>query len=334
MTATTSFRDGSAGGGGGGEQRSGSAVVDEQGQEQGQGGGALNRERKRDDGFPFPLTEEPGHRQERLAARGIGSRIGTGKGNDRSTGVSQNGHRAQGNGGDGNGTSLDNNDKGQQPLLQQSSSGTSNSKDLYGHNHNHMSLVSDPPSSNDTDTDFYSASDTDTQSSTDSSDSEEDRRISTELHREVFFSAVGEEEGYELTSTNTKKKSTRKSKRKGRKGNRKRGTSKFPDLDDGLLDSGRRGRRQRQRGVSVSTAASGKSFRKKLRYTPEEERAVVKKFDRKLVLFVALLYMLSFLDRSSEFWLSVVLGFDERLSYAFGIVYFHKLPFPGLFSHG
>lgn len=34
-------------------------------------------------------------------------------------------------------------------------------------------------------------------------------------------------------------------------------------------------------------------------YTPEEEAAVVKKFDRKLVLFVALLYMFSFLDRSS-----------------------------------
>lgn len=34
-------------------------------------------------------------------------------------------------------------------------------------------------------------------------------------------------------------------------------------------------------------------------YTPDEERAVVRKFDRKLVLFVALLYMLSFLDRSS-----------------------------------
>lgn len=34
-------------------------------------------------------------------------------------------------------------------------------------------------------------------------------------------------------------------------------------------------------------------------YTPEEERAVVRKFDRKLVVFVALLYMLSFLDRSS-----------------------------------
>lgn len=35
-------------------------------------------------------------------------------------------------------------------------------------------------------------------------------------------------------------------------------------------------------------------------YTPAEERAVVKKFDRRLVLFIALLYMLSFLDRSSK----------------------------------
>ncbi|KAF5872191.1 putative major facilitator superfamily transporter protein [Botrytis fragariae] len=34
-------------------------------------------------------------------------------------------------------------------------------------------------------------------------------------------------------------------------------------------------------------------------YTPDEERIVVRKFDRKLVVFVALLYMLSFLDRSN-----------------------------------
>lgn len=118
--------------------------------------------------------------------------------------------------------------------------------------------------------------DSDTDSESDTTDSEEDRRISTELHREVFFSAVGEEEAYELTSTKKKLKGKRK------KGNRRRGTSKFPDLDD----------------ESVSTTTSGKSFQ--LRYTPDEERAVVKKFDRKLVLFVALLYMLSFLDRSSE----------------------------------
>jgi len=36
-------------------------------------------------------------------------------------------------------------------------------------------------------------------------------------------------------------------------------------------------------------------------YTAEEEQAVVRKFDRRLVVFVAVLYMLSFLDRSSMF---------------------------------
>lgn len=36
-------------------------------------------------------------------------------------------------------------------------------------------------------------------------------------------------------------------------------------------------------------------------YTPDESRAVVRKFDRRLVLFVALLYLLSFLDRSSRY---------------------------------
>jgi hypothetical protein len=35
-------------------------------------------------------------------------------------------------------------------------------------------------------------------------------------------------------------------------------------------------------------------------YTPDEDRAVLKKLDRKLVAFMALLYSLSFLDRSSE----------------------------------
>ena len=37
------------------------------------------------------------------------------------------------------------------------------------------------------------------------------------------------------------------------------------------------------------------------RYTREEEQQVIKKFDRRLVLFMALLYLLSFLDRSSEY---------------------------------
>lgn len=34
-------------------------------------------------------------------------------------------------------------------------------------------------------------------------------------------------------------------------------------------------------------------------YTENEETAIIKKFDRKLVLFLAFLYLLSFLDRSS-----------------------------------
>ena len=58
--------------------------------------------------------------------------------------------------------------------------------------------------------------------------------------------------------------------------------------ENGYTASGRR------RAASVSTVQSYQL------YTPDEERAVVRKFDRKLVLFVALLYMLSFLDRSSK----------------------------------
>lgn len=37
-------------------------------------------------------------------------------------------------------------------------------------------------------------------------------------------------------------------------------------------------------------------------YTPDEDREVLKKLDRRLVGFMALLYCLSFLDRSSEFF--------------------------------
>ncbi len=47
------------------------------------------------------------------------------------------------------------------------------------------------------------------------------------------------------------------------------------------------------------SASTTQSF---MLYTPDEERAVIKKFDRRLVLFVAFLYMLSFLDRSSTYF--------------------------------
>ena len=67
------------------------------------------------------------------------------------------------------------------------------------------------------------------------------------------------------------------------------------DVDmDSDEDSYRDETRRRRRG-SFSTVQSYQL------YTPDEERTVVRKFDRKLVVFVALLYMLSFLDRSSIF---------------------------------
>ncbi|TVY13436.1 putative ABC transporter ATP-binding protein [Lachnellula arida] len=65
-------------------------------------------------------------------------------------------------------------------------------------------------------------------------------------------------------------------------------------------DSGQR------RRASVSTTQSYQL------YTPDEERAVVRKFDRKLVLFVALLYMLSFLDRSSIYPLPPPIQSQQR----------------------
>ncbi|KAK7754082.1 hypothetical protein SLS62_003928 [Diatrype stigma] len=61
---------------------------------------------------------------------------------------------------------------------------------------------------------------------------------------------------------------------------------------EGRTTGGRRSR-SRDRGVSASSVASFEL------YTPDEERAVVRKFDRRLVLFLSLCYMLSFLDRSN-----------------------------------
>lgn len=68
-----------------------------------------------------------------------------------------------------------------------------------------------------------------------------------------------------------------------------------PDESDNSAtenDEARTGLTDERRGSASTTL----SFQL---YTPDEEQAVVRKFDRRLVLFVALLYMLSFLDRSS-----------------------------------
>ena len=67
-------------------------------------------------------------------------------------------------------------------------------------------------------------------------------------------------------------------------------SQRSPDSDDDGDDEIRKPRRRRSDGTEQSFVL----------YTPDEEQAVIKKFDRRLVLFIALLYMLSFLDRSSR----------------------------------
>ena len=62
------------------------------------------------------------------------------------------------------------------------------------------------------------------------------------------------------------------------------------------LDSDRDDASDKPTSYKKDTTASSKTLRS---YTREEEAAVIKTFDRRLVLFIALLYMLSFLDRSS-----------------------------------
>ena len=62
-------------------------------------------------------------------------------------------------------------------------------------------------------------------------------------------------------------------------------------------------------------------------YTPDEERSVIHRFDRRLVLFVALLYMLSFLDRSSTLKSTVSMRRADRGQI---LVTPKSLAFPGI----
>jgi hypothetical protein len=64
------------------------------------------------------------------------------------------------------------------------------------------------------------------------------------------------------------------------------GTKDEVEEDDDTLPTARR--------ASIDSAQSYEL------YTPDEDRSVLKKLDRRLVAFMALLYCLSFLDRSSE----------------------------------
>ena len=76
--------------------------------------------------------------------------------------------------------------------------------------------------------------------------------------------------------------------------------SSSPDLSPELEDCNSDERRISP-GVHTSTIASASALQNVMLYTPDEEQSIIRKFDRRLVLFVALLYMLSFLDRSSMF---------------------------------
>jgi hypothetical protein len=94
----------------------------------------------------------------------------------------------------------------------------------------------------------------------------------------------------------------------------------YSDDEDARGDDGasRKGGERWGAGTSKSTRRPSDSTVASSRlYTPEEEEAVVRKFDRRLVVFLAFCYMLSFVDRSSGFSFS---------SYPF--IFFHPRPFP------
>lgn len=74
---------------------------------------------------------------------------------------------------------------------------------------------------------------------------------------------------------------------------------KFVRVSDGYDEEGYdseleyKTRHRLRRQMSIGAGANAE-------YTAEEEKEVVKRLDKRLVLFLALLYMLSFLDRSSS----------------------------------
>ena len=76
------------------------------------------------------------------------------------------------------------------------------------------------------------------------------------------------------------------------------GSAFDPEFEDSYSDE-----EEKSLGFPRSRRSSASTLQSSMLYTPDEERSVIRKFDRRLVLFLALLYMLSFLDRSSKiFW--------------------------------
>jgi len=79
--------------------------------------------------------------------------------------------------------------------------------------------------------------------------------------------------------------------------------SRGPEMESDLEFEGWESDQEKTTESLRSRRPSSSTVQSFMLYTPDEERSVVKKFDRRLVLFVALLYMLSFLDRSSRYTL-------------------------------
>ncbi|OAR01791.1 hypothetical protein LLEC1_06991, partial [Akanthomyces lecanii] len=104
-------------------------------------------------------------------------------------------------------------------------------------------------------------------------DEDDDNEEAVDLQSEV-----GGAEAYEL---------------RGMRGSLSPGPGPRPGSSQRSATSRKMQRRSRRRRGSNSTAASYKL------YTPDEDAAVRRKFDRKLVLFVSLLFLLSFVDRSN-----------------------------------
>ena len=109
------------------------------------------------------------------------------------------------------------------------------------------------------------------------SDSDSDQHVDISLRG----GEISDEEDYELEDLSTHASNGLKSQ------------DEYDPRFDESEDEERRPDFEKRRRQSDSTVHSFTL------YTPDEEKAVIKKFDRRLVLFVALLYMLSFLDRSS-----------------------------------
>lgn len=77
---------------------------------------------------------------------------------------------------------------------------------------------------------------------------------------------------------------------------REKGTNEHDEDDEDDIDEEEG--QYHDRGTRRASVSTTRSYQL---YTPDEEHVVVRKFDRKLVSFVTLLYMLSFLDRSSTY---------------------------------